>query len=299
MCNKEFPRRMSKNILQGDEPNMIDVSDRGDDSIPMEVIETYRDMNNNSVVALDSFDQYTYALPLLPLNSGISQSEINIENIREITHFADGSNSNIYSGKLSGSTVVVKMVKKNACNDHIALHEFDSEEGILSRVSHPNIVKFLGGGSSPRRFIVLEWLGGGTLSGLMSKNQGKRGLTQGLFRQPTFTYAEILNRARDIAEALDYLHMRVHPDATIIHRDLKPDNVGFTSTGDLKLIDLGLSTCVKRRTNSHIAYEMTGNTGSLRYMAPEVALRKPYTEKVDVYSFGILLWQMATGECVR
>lgn len=74
---------------------------------------------------------------------------------------------------------------------------------------------------------------------------------------------------------------------------MKPDNVGFTSDGVLKLFDFGLATCVKSRTSETEAYEMTGFTGSLRYMAPESALRKPYTEKVDVYSYGILVWQMA------
>ena len=76
--------------------------------------------------------------------------------------------------------------------------------------------------------------------------------------------------------------------------DLKPDNVGFTVDGELKLFDFGLCTCVRQREKSCFGYEMTGNTGSLRYMAPEVALRQTYSEKVDVYSFGIMLWQMAT-----
>jgi serine/threonine protein kinase len=75
--------------------------------------------------------------------------------------------------------------------------------------------------------------------------------------------------------------------------DLKPDNVGFTKDGQLKLFDFGLVTCVHSRTASDQTYEMTGYTGSLRYMAPEVVQRKPYTEKADVYSFGIMLWQMA------
>ena len=69
--------------------------------------------------------------------------------------------------------------------------------------------------------------------------------------------------------------------------------MGFTSSGHLKLFDFGLCTCVRRRTRAEEAYDMTGNTGSLRYMAPEVALRRPYNEKGDVYSFGIMVWQMA------
>lgn len=103
----------------------------------------------------------------------------------------------------------------------------------------------------------------------------------------------LLAKARDIAEALHYLHFLCHNGATIIHRDLKPDNIGFTASGQLKLFDFGLCTCVKKRLSGNDAYELTGNTGSLRYMAPEVALRKPYTEKVDVYSFGVMVWQMA------
>ena len=64
----------------------------------------------------------------------------------------------------------------------------------------------------------------------------------------------------------------------------------------MKLFDFGLSTCVKSRTKTDEAYEMTGYTGSLRYMAPEVVLRKPYSEKADVFSFGIMLWQMASDK---
>jgi serine/threonine protein kinase len=259
----------------------------------MELVETYKDMNNNSFMAVGRFDDYSFPMHLLPVNQNVPVEDMKIEAVREITHFSDGSNSNIYSGKWHNEIVVVKMIKKQASFDVIALHEFDTEHEILSRIAHPNIISFLGGGNVPRRFLVLEWLGGGTLSSLINRSQSNR-VAQGLFRQPTFTYAEILSRARELADAFDYLHCRVHDDLTVIHRDLKPDNVGFTATGVLKLLDMGLSTCVRRRRDSHIAYEMTGNTGSLRYMAPEVALRTAYTEKVDVYSFGILLWQMAT-----
>lgn len=78
--------------------------------------------------------------------------------------------------------------------------------------------------------------------------------------------------------------------------DLKPHNVGFTADGTLKLFDFGLAACVHKKHLSTDAYIMTGYTGTVAYMAPEVALRQPYNEKVGVYSFGILLWQVVSGK---
>mmetsp|Transcript_3431 Transcript_3431/g.5353 ORF Transcript_3431/g.5353 Transcript_3431/m.5353 type:complete len:253 (-) Transcript_3431:276-1034(-) len=164
---------------------------------------------------------------------------------------------------------------------------------MLARMNHPNIIKLLGAGRLPRRFIVLEWLGGGSLSSVLGEREKKTGLSHKLFKKSTFTYSTLLSMAKDIADAFYYLHNHVHEGATIIHRDIKPDNIGFTSDGQLKLFDFGLCTIVRKRLSMEDCYEMTGNTGSLRYMAPEVALRQPYNEKTDVYSFGILLWQMA------
>ena len=77
---------------------------------------------------------------------------------------------------------------------------------------------------------------------------------------------------------------------------MKPQNIGFTADKKLKLFDFGLAVCVNKKLTADDVFEMTGNTGTLAYMAPEVALRKPYNEKVDVYSFAILLWQMLSGE---
>ena len=109
-----------------------------------------------------------------------------------------------------------------------------------------------------------------------------------IFSRRKFNYIEVLQLAKDLADAVNYIHNEISPQAMIIHRDMKPDNIGLTSEGRLKLFDFGLCRCVKKRPDNKLstAYEMTGHTGSLRYMAPEVVLDKPYNEKDDVYRYG-------------
>jgi len=138
--------------------------------------------------------------------------------------------------------------------------------------------------------MVLEYLDGGTMYNVLEARSKK-------YFTSRFTYEEVLQQGIQLADALNYLHSKVIADEVcIIHRDLKPDNIGYTSNGILKLFDFGLSTCVRVRSNVFEAYCMTGFTGSLRYMAPEVARSEPYTEKVDVYSYGLLLHQLITNE---
>lgn len=130
------------------------------------------------------------------------------------------------------------------------------------------------------------------------------------------TWLDRVQASRDIANAICHLHSK-----QIIYRDLKPgmylyadvdfnwkevtltyyiiiailDNLGFDEEGTLKVFDFGLA---KRVTPSdrieNGLYLLTGNTGSLRYMAPEVARGDPYDQRVDAYSFGILFWQICS-----
>ena len=138
-----------------------------------------------------------------------------------------------------------------------------------------------------RPFIVLEHLDGNTLAYHLSLNSP--------YKTRPFTERRYLKMMREFASALDYLHNKLDPQCTLIHRDLKPDNIGFTKDGTLKLLDFGISICLRKGEDHDGVYKLTGYTGTLRYMAPEVALSMPYNEKVDIYGFGIILYQIVTG----
>lgn len=95
-----------------------------------------------------------------------------------------------------------------------------------------------------------------------------------------------------LAEAMQYIHAQ-----NICYRDLKPDNIGFDAEGNVKLFDFGLAKELKPyKRHADGTYQLTANTGSRRYMAPEVALRKRYNLAVDVFSFAILIWEMCALE---
>ena len=107
-----------------------------------------------------------------------------------------------------------------------------------------------------------------------------------------------------------FVYLFIHSRCSIIYRDLKPDNIGFDIRGDVKIFDFGLSrqlpNCGNQQRDGGVGggstrtlndtFQMTGDTGSPRYMAPEVALEQPYNESSDVYSFGILLHQICSLE---
>lgn len=103
---------------------------------------------------------------------------------------------------------------------------------------------------------------------------------------------ERIKVALQLAQAMAYLHQY-----NICYRDLKPDNIGFDFNDKLKLFDFGLAKELKNsKRHEDGTYQLTTNTGSRRYMAPEVALRRRYNLSVDVFSYSILLWEICSLE---
>jgi len=98
--------------------------------------------------------------------------------------------------------------------------------------------------------------------------------------------------AHDIATALEYLHGK-----KIVFRNLKPSKCSFNIRGDIVLSDMGLSRDTRDASKvTDETFKLTGNTGSLRFMAPEVALNEPYGFSADMHSFGLTLWQILKME---
>lgn len=167
----------------------------------------------------------------------------------------------------------LKTISQENMRDRHVCSEFFNEIRVLSRIDHPHCVKFIGAGvTPPHLFMVTEFLGGGTLYDMIHHHPNR------------FNRIGVFRIARDLASAMAYLHQQ-----NIIHRDLKSSNIMFSEKSSLvKIIDFGLSRGVSE--------SMTGETGSYRWMAPEVIRHRPYTEKCDVFSYAVVLYELFSKE---
>jgi serine/threonine protein kinase len=172
------------------------------------------------------------------------------------------------------------------------------EARFLSVIRHPSIIKMRAmAESSPFSttqpfFVVLDRLydilGTRITKWKKQKPKGVGKLMDRSGKKENAFWIERITVAYDLASALNYLH-----ESNVVYRDIKPDNIGFDVRGDVKIFDFGLAKEFDpMKQDKDGLYHMTADTGSPRYMAPEVFLGKPYNELVDVYSFSILLWQI-------
>jgi eukaryotic-like serine/threonine-protein kinase len=153
---------------------------------------------------------------------------------------------------------------------------FRREATSAASLSHPSIVAvFDYGEDAGRPYLVLEYLPGGTLDGLLAR-AGAEPMS-----------AETASRiAEDVAAGLAHAHER-----RVVHRDLKPSNILFDAEGRAKIADFGIA-----RMASDMGVTPPGSVlGTAPYMAPEQAAGEPVGPEADVYSFGIILFQMLTG----
>ncbi|XP_051122376.1 integrin-linked protein kinase 1-like [Andrographis paniculata] len=193
-----------------------------------------------------------------------------------------GSFGEILKATWRGTPVAIKRILPNLSDDKLVIQDFRHEVNLLVKLRHPNVVQFLGAVTDKKPLMLItEYLRGGDLH-------------QHLKEKGSLHSATAINFALDIARGMAYLHSEPN---VIVHRDLKPRNILLVNaTADhLKVGDFGLSKLI-RVQHSHEVYKMTGETGSYRYMAPEVFKHRKYDKKVDVYSFAMILYEMLEGD---
>lgn len=231
----------------------------------------------------------------------ITGAELDLQwrQLQNVEYLTDGGNSWIHTAVFQGRPVVVKTLKPECQDVALAINEIEGELAIHSRLNHINIVSLIGAGTTSKgvRFVILERLDGGTLAQMLGYDTRIRDRRRRFWRRKHFSFLDVLRIARSIAQAMNYCHRDAIPGCILLHRDLKPDNIGFMLDGTVKIIDFGLAKIIESASvDSPDVYAMSGETGSLRYMAPEVADGLPYNWAADVYSFGIILWELAAGK---
>eukprot|EP00980_Cylindrotheca_fusiformis_P018710 scaffold6231_cov108-Cylindrotheca_fusiformis.AAC.6 len=195
------------------------------------------------------------------------------------------------------------VVKESSLSFLNGMDDLATETLFLSSLEHPNIIKLRGMAQenmfSENFFLVLDRLYD-SLAARLPKWKKQEKMLQGILgifikdhngEEKKRLFEERMQYGLDLASAIAYIH-----EHRIIHRDLKPENIGFDVRGDIKIFDFGLAKEMPQQEDRSRdeTYLFTASTGTPRYMAPEVAVGRQYNQSCDIYSFGLVFWEMIT-----
>jgi serine/threonine-protein kinase len=176
----------------------------------------------------------------------------------------------------TGKTVAIKIPHPEMEADPVLYDRFHREELIGQEMDHPGVVKVLPSEGRSRVYMAMEWIDGGLLRDIMKEN-GK------------LPVERAVNITLQIAEALDYLHKH-----GVVHRDLKPENIMVSADDRVKLIDFGIA--MKEDAHRLTFTHLSNTLGTPDYISPEQVKGKRGDPRSDIYSLGIILYEMLTGQ---
>uniref|UniRef100_A0A671LCF1 RAF proto-oncogene serine/threonine-protein kinase n=1 Tax=Sinocyclocheilus anshuiensis TaxID=1608454 RepID=A0A671LCF1_9TELE len=203
--------------------------------------------------------------------------EIEATEVLLLSRIGSGSFGTVYKGKWHGDVAVKILKVTNPTPEQ--LQAFRNEVAVLRKTRHVNIVLFMGYMTRANLAIVTQWCEGSSLYKHLH------------VQETSFQMLQLMDIARQTAQGMDYLHAK-----NIIHRDMKSNNIVLHEGLTVKIGDFGLATVKARWSGSH---RVEQPSGSVLWMAPEVIRMQdsnPHSFQSDVYSYGIVLYELMTGE---
>jgi serine/threonine-protein kinase len=172
-------------------------------------------------------------------------------------------------------TVALKVPHPDMEADPIFFDRFKREGAIGERLRHPNVMQVFGGEKCSRAYMVMEWCEGRLLRKILDEG-----------RMPQDRAMRI---AAEVLEALDYIHAK-----GVVHRDLKPENIMADDNDHIKLIDFGIASDSASRRLTYANF--TATLGTPNYISPEQVKGKRGDGRTDIYSMGVILYEMLSGK---
>ncbi|XP_077368210.1 raf-1 proto-oncogene, serine/threonine kinase a isoform X1 [Festucalex cinctus] len=203
--------------------------------------------------------------------------EIEASEVYLQSRIGSGSFGTVYKGKWHGDVAVKILKVTNPTPEQ--LQAFKNEVAVLRKTRHVNILLFMGYMTKDNLAIVAQWCEGSSLYKHIH------------VLETNFKMIQLIDISRQTAQGMDYLHAK-----NIIHRDMKSNNIFLHEGLTVKIGDFGLATVKARWSGSH---QVEQPSGSILWMAPEVIRMQdnnPYSFQSDVYSYGIVLFELMTGE---
>ena len=193
-----------------------------------------------------------------------------------VRSIGEGGMANVYLGydTILDRNVAIKILRGDLSNDEKFVRRFQREALSASSLSHPNIVEMYDVGEDDGiYYIVMEYVEGQTLQQLLK-------------RRGNLTLSETIDIMLQLTDGMAHAH-----DSYIIHRDLKPQNIMIQDDGQIKITDFGIAMAL----NSTQLTQTNSVMGSVHYLPPEQANGKGSTIKSDIYSMGIIFYELLTG----